>query len=241
MTIEEIVQGESKNIEFKITLPEKSEKYTKTIIAFANTQGGRLIIGIDVVISVTPGPNRPYYLKARGKENGTYIRVAGTTRPAHLEKIKELEMEGARISWDELVCVGYEVKEKAIKGTGIRRIREAARDYKLPAPEFLAFDDMFRVNLYRSLSSTIREGDGDLIERFGESSEKNDLKRSMMQKNILDLIRKNNRISAKVMAEALSVSSRTVEKNIKILREQGVLIRHGSARNGYWEIVDVVY
>lgn len=41
MTIEEIVQGESKNIEFKITLPEKSEKYTKTIIAFANTQGGR--------------------------------------------------------------------------------------------------------------------------------------------------------------------------------------------------------
>lgn len=57
-------------------------------------------------------------------------------------------------------------------GTGIRRIREAARDYKLPAPEFLAFDDMFRVNLYRSLSSTIREGDGDLIERFGESSEK---------------------------------------------------------------------
>lgn len=43
------------------------------------------------------------------------------------------------------------------------------------------------------------------------------------------------------MAEALSVSSRTVEKNIKILREQGVLIRHGSARNGYWEIVDVIY
>lgn len=51
--------------------------------------------------------------KGGGKENGTYIRVAGTTRPAHLEKIKELEMEGARISWDELVCVGYEVKEKA--------------------------------------------------------------------------------------------------------------------------------
>jgi predicted HTH transcriptional regulator len=43
MTIEEIIYGESKNIEFKVMLPEKSEKYIKTIIAFANTQGGRLI------------------------------------------------------------------------------------------------------------------------------------------------------------------------------------------------------
>lgn len=29
------------------------------------------------------------------------------------EKIKELEMEGARISWDELTCVGYPVTEEA--------------------------------------------------------------------------------------------------------------------------------
>ncbi len=29
------------------------------------------------------------------------------------EKISEREMEGARISWDELTCVGYEVTEEA--------------------------------------------------------------------------------------------------------------------------------
>ena len=39
--------GESKNIEYKITLPDKSQKYMKTIVAFANTQGGKLIVGID--------------------------------------------------------------------------------------------------------------------------------------------------------------------------------------------------
>ena len=39
--------GESKNIEYKVTLPDKSEKYMKTIVAFANTQGGKLIVGID--------------------------------------------------------------------------------------------------------------------------------------------------------------------------------------------------
>lgn len=43
MTIEEIVHGESKNVEFKVSLPKDSAKYMKTIIAFANTQGGRLV------------------------------------------------------------------------------------------------------------------------------------------------------------------------------------------------------
>ena len=37
--------GESKNIESKVSLPDKSEKYVKTIVAFANTQGGKLIVG----------------------------------------------------------------------------------------------------------------------------------------------------------------------------------------------------
>ena len=37
MTIEEIIRGESKNTEFKEELPRKSEKYTKTVVAYANT------------------------------------------------------------------------------------------------------------------------------------------------------------------------------------------------------------
>ena len=162
MTIEEIVHGESKNVEFKVKLPKDSAKYVKTIIAFANTQGGCLVIGVDdktrevigvdndvafqimdnianavadscipqivpdielqtvdkhtvIVVTVVPEPNRPYYLKAKGKENGTFIRLAGTSRPASPEKIKELEMEGAHISWDELTCIGYEVTDKELK------------------------------------------------------------------------------------------------------------------------------
>ena len=37
----------STNIEYKVSLPDKSEKYMKTIVAFANTQGGKLIVGVD--------------------------------------------------------------------------------------------------------------------------------------------------------------------------------------------------
>ena len=173
MTRDIMVSGESKNIEYKLTLPDKSEKYIKTIVAFANSQGGKLIIGVDdkthqvvgvdddnlfrlmdgianavsdscvpqiipdiepqtidgktvIVVTVEVGKNRPYYLKSKGKENGTYIRVAGTSRQAYPEKIKELEMEGARISWDELTCVGYPVIEEDIdKLCGdIERFRE---------------------------------------------------------------------------------------------------------------------
>ena len=120
------------------------------MIAFANTGGGSLIIGIDdsqivvgvdkdtvfqimdaiastvsdscepqilrdisfqtiegkyiIIVEIYPGTNRPYYFKDVGKENGTYIRVAGTSRQADAMKIKELE----------LICIGYEVKAEAI-------------------------------------------------------------------------------------------------------------------------------
>ena len=47
MTRDIMFSGESKNIEYKLTLPDKSEKYIKTIVAFANSQGGKLIIGVD--------------------------------------------------------------------------------------------------------------------------------------------------------------------------------------------------
>ncbi len=46
MTIEEILVGESKNVEFKENLPEKSIKYMKSVVAFANGTGGKIIFGI---------------------------------------------------------------------------------------------------------------------------------------------------------------------------------------------------
>ena len=47
MLADEIKAGESTNIEFKVVVPKKSEKYIKSVIAFANTAGGKIIIGVD--------------------------------------------------------------------------------------------------------------------------------------------------------------------------------------------------
>ncbi|MCI9173781.1 MAG: ATP-binding protein [Lachnospiraceae bacterium] len=160
MTFEEIKNGESKNLEFKIQLPDDSKKYMKTVVAYANTSGGKIIIGVDdatreitgvdprsvfqimdkianavsdmcapqivpditfqtidgkciVQIEIYPGQNRPYYIKKLGKENGTFIRVAGTSRPADETTLRDLEYQGAGISFDELVNVETDYDDTA--------------------------------------------------------------------------------------------------------------------------------
>ena len=47
MAEETLFPGESKNIEYKVAVPEKSEKYMKTVVAFANGRGGKIVFGID--------------------------------------------------------------------------------------------------------------------------------------------------------------------------------------------------
>ncbi len=483
-----LISGESKNIEYKVVLPDKSEKYMKTIVAFANTQGGKLIVGVDdktreivgveneilfqlmdgianaisdscapqiipdiepqtikgktvIIVSVEAGKNRPYYLKSKGKETGTYIRVAGTSRQAFPEKIRELEMEGARISWDELTCVGYPVEKEATEklckdierfrkkagmtehsvkkeqlinwkilkknegqllatnafalltsdyfpfsktqcavfkgtdramfldkreftgpiytqiesavdfvlrnirlgatigdlvrkekyelppeavremiinahchrnfldesciqvaiyddrlevtspgglyngltykevmnghskirnkaianvfgqmglveawGSGIKRIFNAAKEYGLPKPKLQEFDNMLRVELFRNsnliesleeekeASEKHRRSIGEASEKhrrsIGEASEKQvSVKLNHTQQEIIELLLENNQLSAAKVSEKIGISSRNVENNIKKLKELNILVRHGSPKNGYWEVV----
>lgn len=48
----------------------------------------------------------------------------------------------------------------------------------------------------------------------------------------------DNNLSAARLAEEIGVASRNIESNIKKLKECGILIRHGSPKNGYWEVTD---
>ena len=41
-----------------------------------------------------------------------------------------------------------------------------------------------------------------------------------------------------MLAEKIGIASRNIEKNIKTLKDKGMLIRRGSPKNGYWEIAD---
>lgn len=161
MTIKEIMSGESKNVEFKVALPEKSIKYMKSVVAFANCSGGKILFGIEddtckvvgiddenvfktmdaitnaisdscepaiypdislqtiegktiIVVEISAGKQRPYYIKSMGKEDGVFVRVSGTSRPADEYMIKELLFEGSNRSFDQAICLGLDITDDDI-------------------------------------------------------------------------------------------------------------------------------
>ena len=58
------------------------------------------------------------------------------------------------------------------------------------------------------------------------------------QQKIIKLLSEDHQLSAVKLAEKIGVVRRNIENNIKKLKEYGILIRHGSPKNGYWEIID---
>ena len=150
MTLEEILAGESKNLEFKVQRPKDSRQYMKSVVAFTNGEGGRIIFGVDdktrqvigipreivfsemdaitaaisescdpliipdvylqqiedkavIVVEISPGKQRPYYIKSLGIKSGTYIRVAGTDRLADHDLTAEMYYENEGRSYDYVV------------------------------------------------------------------------------------------------------------------------------------------
>ena len=47
MEKDSLLQGVSKNVEYKEMVPEDSQKYMKSVVAFANGDGGRIVFGVE--------------------------------------------------------------------------------------------------------------------------------------------------------------------------------------------------
>ncbi len=56
------------------------------------------------------------------------------------------------------------------------------------------------------------------------------------QRRIIDLVRESPSMTAKQMSETLSVSQRTVERDISFMREMGLMKREGKDNNGIWRL-----
>ncbi len=59
---------------------------------------------------------------------------------------------------------------------------------------------------------------------------------SKIQVDILNAFRKNKTITLKEIANLLSKNESTIVRNVKILKEKGILVRNGSDKTGHWEI-----
>jgi len=157
--IADIKKGESKILELKEQLPQNNS-IAKTVIAFANTAGGRLIIGVDdsldivgideesifqiqeklssliydlchpniipeiytirvesktiLVVEIFRGNLLPYWLKPKGLQDGTYIRIGSSNRVADEQTIKELQRYRMHTSFDEEGDMEYGLEDLEI-------------------------------------------------------------------------------------------------------------------------------
>ena len=72
-----------------------------------------------------------------------------------------------------------------------------------------------------------------------ETTLKSSERKRKSSERILDLIRNKPTISAAEIAMEIDMSSRGVEKQIKKLREAGIIRRNGADFGGYWEIINL--
>ena len=107
-------------------------------------------------------------------------------------------------------------------GSGIKKILNAAEEYGLSKPRFQEFDNMFRVELFRSSfpMTNEKENIGETSEKhrrsIGETSEvawRTDLNDT--QQKIIKLLSEDHQLSAVKLAEKIGVASRNIENNIK--------------------------
>ncbi|UCH95991.1 MAG: putative DNA binding domain-containing protein [Candidatus Aminicenantes bacterium] len=59
---------------------------------------------------------------------------------------------------------------------------------------------------------------------------------SKNQNLILQLLLENKELSIEKLAESLGIAARSIERNISILKDKGLLERIGSDRTGYWKV-----
>jgi len=100
-------------------------------------------------------------------------------------------------------------------GTGISRMRNKMSEVNLPLPEF-EFIGFFVMRFFRQSSNELGE------------------KLTKTRNSILHLISANSKVTIVEMANHLGLSTTSIEKNIAVLKDKGLIARLGAAKGGYW-------
>ena len=104
-------------------------------------------------------------------------------------------------------------------GSGIQRILNAFKVYKLPAPEFKLISGGFNVTVFVSDYDRVTD------------------RLTMNQREILELLEKNAFQSANDLSKSIGISRRKILENIKKLKDLELLSRIGDNKKGYWQVV----
>ena len=118
------------------------------------------------------------------------------------------------------------------RGSGLTRIcneTKALDGYRDELkPKFKSTPTQFQTIIYAS-TDTPNVGDN-----VGDVSE---AKLTERQQKILNLFKESPTITGKQMSEILSVSQRTIERDLSALQKSGILRREGNDNGGVWVVV----
>ncbi|MDC9590297.1 Fic family protein [Xenorhabdus sp. XENO-10] len=104
------------------------------------------------------------------------------------------------------------------------------------ASDCTSFIDFMLEKLVRALKESIHTEKPNTTSMLVEMSVENSQPLNATSQKILSIIADQPSITISQLADDLGVNPRTIERNIKVLQEDGLLIRVGAKKGGYWRI-----
>ncbi len=108
-------------------------------------------------------------------------------------------------------------------GRGIQKICDACRTLGVDEPEYMVHGEDLMVKFKALQNTRVTEK---VTETLAESERK-----------ILEILAESPNATYTDIADQLKVSRKTVSQKIKLLKENGLILRVGSARKGYWRVL----
>ena len=128
------------------------------------------------------------------------------------------------------------IEYKESWGRGFKKIAEEFERASLPLPTIEENGGGVMAIIQRkTIDEVIAERGGDVGVNVGDVSE---IKLSDRQQIIVSMIRSNPTVSAKQMSETLSVTSRTIERDLAVMQKAGVIRHEGKDNAGVWVILE---
>ena len=125
-------------------------------------------------------------------------------------------------------------------GRGYKKIAEELEHAKMPLPMIEETGGGVMAIIQRkTIDNLIAERSNDVGVNVGVNvGDLLELKLSDRQNVIISIIQSNPAISAKQMSETLSVTSRTIERDLALMQKFGIIRHEGSDKAGVWVVLD---
>lgn len=187
--------------------------------------------------------HRSYLMRGTNVELAFYddrIEIVSCGTIGNGKTLEELLKRPTSQRRNQLVCdIFSRLDFMERRGSGIKKILLAYENDE-KKPKFEIIGDVFIVTFYSRLYRNVERNDDNVdtnVERNVERKIKGKYPElSNISINILNLLEKNKYLKQNEIAEKLNKAPNTIYRNIKVLKDMGIIERVGSTKKGYWRI-----